>query len=297
MNISYEQIRAFVSVAETGSFSAAAKLLNRHRTTLGQVISNLEIETNLTLFDRSGKFPVLTEHGKSLYNHAKNLAEYTQSFEHICQSVEKGIESDITVYHTDLLPVSLIQQVMKTIRKEYKKVNIHWLHKSNAETLAGLKNGKVDIGLVLIHDTNSITPTDYVYLLSMPFCLCAAPDAPIFAKANVSLNEMKKNRQLVLEDYFNAGIEKIVTVSNYYQRIENMNIFLSLLSSGEGWAFVPRHAVQEMLNNKVLKEFTVKELNTAVRFPLAIWSTHQSQKGPVRRRLIELLSELSKQYN
>jgi DNA-binding transcriptional LysR family regulator len=102
MNISYEQIRAFVSVAELGSFSAAARQLNRHRTTLGQVINNLEIETNLVLFDRTGKFPVLTDAGTSLYTHAKNLAEYIQSFEHICQSMELGIEADITIYHSDL---------------------------------------------------------------------------------------------------------------------------------------------------------------------------------------------------
>ncbi|MDX2322165.1 MAG: LysR family transcriptional regulator [Moritella sp.] len=297
MNISYEQIRAFVSVADTGSFSAAAKQLNRHRTTLGQVINNLEIETNLILFDRSSKFPVLTEHGKSLYNHAKNLSEYTQSFEQVCLSVEKGIESDITIYHSDVVPVALIQQVMKAIRKEYRDVNIHWFHKSNAETLAGIKNGEVDIGLVLINDTNAISQTDYVYLLSMPFCLCAAPDAPIFSEPKISLNEMKKHRQLVLEDYFSAGIEKMVTVSNYYQRIENMNVFLSLLTSGDGWAFVPRHAVQEMINNNVLKEFRVKELSATVRFPLANWSTYQSKTGPVRQRLLELLSEFAKQYD
>ena len=35
MNISYEQIRTFVAVTEAGSFSAAARQLHRHRTTLG----------------------------------------------------------------------------------------------------------------------------------------------------------------------------------------------------------------------------------------------------------------------
>ncbi len=297
MNISYEQIRAFVLVAEKGSFTAAAKCLNRHRTTLGQVIHNLEIETNLTLFNRSGKLPILTEQGRSLYKHAKNLAEYTQSFEHICLSVEQGIESDITVFHTDLLPVPLIQDVMRTIRREFKEVNIHWLHRSNSEALEGIKHSEADIALVLAHDTNAVSQIDYIHALSMPFCLCAAPDTPIFDKANISLDTLKKHRQLVLEDYFSAGIQNIVTVSSYYQRIENMNIFLALLASGEGWAFAPKHAVQRMIDNKSLKEFTIKELSMTVRFPLSIWSSYQSQTGPVRQRLIELLSESAKQFS
>ncbi|BBM67295.1 hypothetical protein VA249_39410 [Vibrio alfacsensis] len=61
MHISYEQVTAFVALAECGSFSAAAKQLHKHRTTLGQVITNLEIEINMTLFDRSTRYPQLTE--------------------------------------------------------------------------------------------------------------------------------------------------------------------------------------------------------------------------------------------
>ncbi len=80
VNISYEQIRAFVVVAETGSFSAAAKVLNRHRTTVGQVVDNLEIEINMALFDRAGKSPVLTAEGEALFKHAKSLSDNSLSF-------------------------------------------------------------------------------------------------------------------------------------------------------------------------------------------------------------------------
>lgn len=291
MNISYEQIRAFVTVAELGSFSAAAKALGKHRTTLGQVISNLEVETNLCLFDRSGKFPMLTAQGQSLYKHAKNLSEYTRSFEHICQSVEQGIESDITIYHTNLLPLSLIQHVMVIIRHEYKNVNVHWFHRSNSEAHQGIENGDVDIALVLNQDSKAVSQTDYIYAASMPFCLCAAPDSDIFKEENIDLNSMKRHRQLVLEDYVNAGVEEMVIVSNYSQRIESMDVLLTLLSAGDGWALVPRHAVETMIEEKRLSEFTVKEIGTAIRFPVVIWSSYQSKIGPIRQRLIQLLSE------
>ncbi|PKH09385.1 LysR family transcriptional regulator [Moritella sp. Urea-trap-13] len=297
MNISYEQIRAFVSVAELGSFSAAARQLNRHRTTLGQVINNLEIETNLVLFDRTGKFPVLTDAGTSLYTHAKNLAEYTQSFEHICQSMELGIETDITIYHSDLVPMQLIADVMMALRVEFKDVNVHWLHRNNQEVKQALGTGEADLGVVFIHDTKSISAHEYVYLASMPFCLCAASNSALFENKKITINELKKYRQLMLEDYFSAGIDKMVTVSNHVQRIENMSVFLTLLASGEGWALVPKHAVSELLADKKLTEFHVKEVNTTVRFPLAIWTTHQSKQGPVRGRIMALLAQLSQKYS
>ena len=63
MNISYEQIKAFIAVADCGSFSAAAKQLGKHRTTLGQVVTNLEIETNMELFDRIEPLPSTNRRG------------------------------------------------------------------------------------------------------------------------------------------------------------------------------------------------------------------------------------------
>ncbi|MDF4720774.1 LysR family transcriptional regulator, partial [Vibrio parahaemolyticus] len=42
MNFSFEQLLAFVTVYEQLSFSKAAVKLNKHRTTIGQVITNLE---------------------------------------------------------------------------------------------------------------------------------------------------------------------------------------------------------------------------------------------------------------
>ncbi|CDU05300.1 Transcription regulator, LysR family [Vibrio coralliirubri] len=297
MYISYEQIRAFVCVAEQGSFSAAAKKLNRHRTTLGQVINNLEIEANLALFDRTGKFPVLTDSGQALYLHAKNLAEYTTSFEKACQNLTLGIETDITIYHSDLVPAELISDVMKALRKEFKEVNVHWLHKGTQEVREALANGEADLGIVCTHDLKSISAHEYVYLVSMPFCLCAAPSSSLFESPTLTINDLKKHRQLFLEDYLSAGIEEIITVSPHVQRVESMSVFIALLTSGEGWALVPKHAVNELVEAKKLTEFHIKEVNTTVRFPLALWTTHQSKKGLVRNRITKLLSLLSKKYS
>ncbi|MDW1918453.1 LysR family transcriptional regulator, partial [Vibrio sp. Vb0349] len=55
MTFNFEQLLAFVTVYEELSFSKAAVKLNKHRTTTGQVISNLEDQLAITLFDRVGR--------------------------------------------------------------------------------------------------------------------------------------------------------------------------------------------------------------------------------------------------
>lgn len=296
MNISYEQIRTFVAVVEAGSFSSAARKLDRHRTTLGQVISNLEIEVNMTLFDRSGKSPRLTEHGKALYKHAKSLSDSTIAFSTLCQSIESGIESNLTVYHTDLMPVGMIRDAMRGVRAQFPNVNIHWLHRSNQEVKNALESGEADIGIVLHHHSNSISPRDNVYLINMPFKVVAHPN---FFKDEVNklrLKDLKSYRQLFLEDYLYANIEDIMMVSLDVQRIENMNILLELLKIEEGWAVVPAHAVERELKNGELVEVEVVELNTLPKFPLSILYMNHANSGPVRRCMIDLLAASSRVY-
>ncbi|USD43626.1 LysR family transcriptional regulator [Vibrio sp. SCSIO 43135] len=297
MNISYEQIRAFVAVAETGSFSAAARQLNKHRTTLGQVISNLEIEINMTLFDRSGKYPTLTEQGQGLFRFAKNLNDSSTAFESLCQSMESGVESDVTIYHTDLMPVELIKSTMQSVRSEFPNVNVNWLHRSVEEVKTGLHSGDADMGIVLVDArSQGASPRDYVHLMSMPFTLVASPEFVAEHDVHYGVKELKAKRQLLLEDYYYADVDRTMRVSPMIQRIENMSVFLELLKMGEGWAIAPVHAVEKALESGELVELKVDELNTQVRFPLAIWFMNQPLGRPVLKRVIDSLSLHSRKF-
>ncbi|PTP10083.1 LysR family transcriptional regulator [Vibrio splendidus] len=295
MNISYEQVRTFVAVVETGSFSAAARHLNKHRTTLGQVISNLEIETNMTLFDRNGKFPVLTEHGHALFRHAKSLNDSSIAFENLCMTIESGVESNITIYHSGLVPSEMIASVMMDIRKEYPYVNVHWLHRSTDQTRDSLQTGETDLGIVLLdNNTQGASSTDYVHLMSMPFKVVASPSFFPNSKQKLNARDLGAHRQILLEDY--NDISRKIIVSPNIQKIENISIFIALLTLGEGWAVVPAHIVENELKHEKLIELNVEELNTKLRFPLAIWSMNQSQSGPIRSKLIESLCIHARRY-
>ncbi|MGF1721163.1 LysR family transcriptional regulator [Vibrio kyushuensis] len=297
MNISYEQIRAFVAVAEAGSFSAAARRLGKHRTTLGQVINNLEIEINMTLFDRGGKFPSLTEQGEALFTHAKTLHDNSTAFESLCQTMEAGVESDIRIYHTGLMPVSLIASTVQDVRKQYPHANIHWLHRSKDEVKSALKSGEADMGIVLIDATSrGASARDFIHLLSMPFTVVASPTFFNFGSKKISVRDVKTSRQLLLEDYYYSDIERTMQVSSVIERIETMSVLIELLKIGEGWAIAPVHAVQSEIESGALVQISVEELNTQLRYPLAIWFMNHSESGPVRKAITESLCQHSKHH-
>ena len=73
MTPSLEQLKILLAAAETGSFSAAARKLGKAQSVVSTAIANLEIDLALTLFERSGRYPQLTEAGRRMVAEATTL--------------------------------------------------------------------------------------------------------------------------------------------------------------------------------------------------------------------------------
>ena len=62
--VTLDQLRTFIAAAEQGSFSAAGRKLRRAQSVVSQTLANLEGQLGVTLFDRSARYPTLTEAAK-----------------------------------------------------------------------------------------------------------------------------------------------------------------------------------------------------------------------------------------
>ena len=74
-----KQIQYFLSVVETGSFSAAADDLYISQSSLSKQIISLEKVLDVQLFDRSKRRISLTDAGKIFYKHALAFNEIYKS--------------------------------------------------------------------------------------------------------------------------------------------------------------------------------------------------------------------------
>ena len=68
-----DQLRAFVSVADSGGFTAAARLLNRTQSAVSMQIRRLEETTGAALFDRGGRKVRMTRDGETFLAYARRL--------------------------------------------------------------------------------------------------------------------------------------------------------------------------------------------------------------------------------
>lgn len=76
--LSIEQLRTFVTIAETGSYTESAARLYRSQPALSVQIKRLEEQLGTRLFDRSGRTSTLTESGKVLHGYAVRILELNE---------------------------------------------------------------------------------------------------------------------------------------------------------------------------------------------------------------------------
>ena len=76
--LTLDQMRVLVAVAETGSFSAAARRLGRVQSAISQAVQAMEATLGVPLFDRSTKTPTLTDAGAAIVADARAIVDQRQ---------------------------------------------------------------------------------------------------------------------------------------------------------------------------------------------------------------------------
>jgi molybdenum-dependent DNA-binding transcriptional regulator ModE len=78
-NPTLDQLQILVAVADTGSFSAAGRKLNRAQSVISYGIANLEAQLGLKLFEREGtREPQLTDIGRAMLEDARRMVGVLQ---------------------------------------------------------------------------------------------------------------------------------------------------------------------------------------------------------------------------
>ncbi len=93
-NPTLDQLQVFLTVAETGSFSAASRALNRAQSVVSYTIANLEAQLEVSLFERNGvRQPRLTDEGRAMLEDARRIVAGLQEMRARAKGLKQGLEA------------------------------------------------------------------------------------------------------------------------------------------------------------------------------------------------------------
>ncbi|MDC5856567.1 LysR family transcriptional regulator [Vibrio europaeus] len=140
----WNRARAFLVVAEEGSFSAAGRALNMSQPTLGRQIAAFEEELKLTLFERVGKKLVLTDSGQILYQHVNQMAQSANQMLLAALGQDESLSGKVSISLTELDAFFRFPPFVSKLKEYAPQINIE-LVVSNQ--VSDLKRREADIAL------------------------------------------------------------------------------------------------------------------------------------------------------
>src|ERR1700682_5503893 len=112
-------MRTFIAAVEEGSFSAAGRKLRRAQSVISQTLLNLEAQLGVKLFDRSERYPRLTEEGRSLLTDARSVADNVDGFKARARAMREGLEPELSVVVDVMLPMEALTKAAAHSRKSF----------------------------------------------------------------------------------------------------------------------------------------------------------------------------------
>ncbi|WP_431224291.1 LysR family transcriptional regulator [Serratia sp. L9] len=234
INFDFKQLQAFLTVIETGSFTAAAKKLNLTQSSISQQIANLENGLNTELINRSQRPIQMTIAGQALYPLGKKIIDSGIHLQEHINAIGHGNISHLKIGFVDSISKSVGLDILKFLQPQVK--HIYQITGTASGLLSVLNTGGINLAITMLH--TEMPPNVRIYPLIEEEFLCVCPKAWLETR----LEELCKNRDYIA--YTNntpTGMQtlnwlKWNNLSPAIQfEMDNADDILKLISCGYGW--------------------------------------------------------------
>jgi DNA-binding transcriptional LysR family regulator len=146
--VNLDLYRVFRRVAKSGSISSAARQLYLTQPAVTQAVKRLEEQLGVTLFHRTSRGTRLTPEGSVLFHYVDQAYGFIETGERKLSEMRSMSLGDITIAAGDTLCKHYLVPHLRAFHETYPGVGIHVLNRTTPETIALLRAGKVDVGIV-----------------------------------------------------------------------------------------------------------------------------------------------------
>lgn len=288
--LTLDQLRTFIAAADQGSFSAAGRRLRRAQSVVSQTLANLEAQLGVKLFDRSARYPQLTEAGRSLLVDARSVADTIDSFKARAHAMRGGLEPELSVAIDVMYPMQSLTRAAAHSKKTYPHTPLRLYVEALGGVIKPVLDRECSIGVIgslpTIAEEFQSEPLRELELVTV-----VGPAHPLAGRRGlIPTATIAKQVQLVLSDRttLSAGRDFGV-LSPLTWRLADLGAKHAFLKSGLGWGHMPLHMVKADLDSGALVRIRVEGVAREPVMPMRVVYRKDAPPGPAARAFIEQL--------
>jgi DNA-binding transcriptional LysR family regulator len=289
-SLTLDQLRVLVTIVDSGSFSAAGRELGRVQSAISQAIATLEAVQGVTLFERDGRRPRLTDAGRVLADQARLVLASAARFESVAAGTRSGLEPELVIAIDPLAPTGPLIASLSALSATFPSLPVRFSTEGLGGSLRRLRSGDAALGICLLLPAVP-DDLDAYPLLRVGMRAVVAPGHPLAALGRPATQaDLAPHVQLVLSDPVDPGAGNYGLTSSRAWRFVDLARRLDFLLAGFGWCRMPDHLVADMVDAGKLVALTIEDDPTP-RGGLTIHAAHL-RRQPLGRAGRWLLDDL-----
>jgi len=290
--VTLDQLRTFIAAADEGSFSAAGRKLRRAQSVVSQTLANLEGQLATMLFERTGRYPKLTEQGLALLHEARKVVEHMDGFKARAKTLAAGLEPELSIVVDVMFPMGALTDTVGLFRAAFPHTPLRLYVEALGAVIRPVQTGNCHIGIIgtlpTVPEEMSSEP-----LLDVQMVTVVAPGHPLAkVKKVIPMKELSNHVQLVLTDRTTLSEGKSFAIfSSLTWKLADLGAKHAFLKAGFGWGHMPLQMVEGDLATGALVRLRIKAYESRSMPPIQMLAIFRKDDppGPAGRWFLEKL--------
>jgi len=281
-----DQLRMFVAVIDEGSFSAAARRVQRVQSAVSHAMANLETELELPLWDRTTRVPTLTEQGRVVLQSVRKVLADVDGLRRVVKGLAGGLEPAISLCVDQLFPVQALVAVCRDFAREFPEIALKVHTETLTTVVERVLDGTCQIGVAIASvDAPALTRHHVTSVRLVP---CAAREHPLGRlRGRVATETLREHVQIVLSERGEARLSDQGVLSTLTWRVADLSTKAELIRAGLGWGNLPEHMVRaDLLKKRLVRVRPEAWDDRGILAPMAVVHRPELALGPASRWLV-----------
>lgn len=279
-------------MADTGSFSAAARHVGRVQSAVSTGMAHLEAQLGVALFDRTTRVPTVTDEGARVLAAARRVLAEVDALYEVASGLADGLEARVSLCVDALFPLAALVELCVGFAAAFPSVDLRvdteTLSAVAARVVAGTATlgVTVPIGLPAGLERRALSEIRMVPVASPKHALGRQ-------RGKLSSAALAACVQIVLSERTDDGVEDQAVLGTRTWRVGDLHTKHALLRAGLGWGNLPEHLVRDDLAKRRLVELRPAAWGKHEHV-LSLCAIHQRGLvlGPAHRWVLDRLATL-----
>lgn len=284
--MTYDQLAAFLAVADQGAFTAASAALHKSQPAVSKLVRNLEQELGVELFDRRSYRATLTDAGRLFRQRAAALLEQTEALRSFAMELAGQTEPVVRLAVEAVTPLPPVTAALRTITERFPAVRIELATERLAGAASALHEDRADLVIATRIGVRG-AGVESARFASVRIVPVARRDHPLAVHGTPpSPALLREHPQIVLRDSAQGADGPSLNVLDGGLRwsVTDVAAKKDMILAGMGWGGLPEHAIQRELASGVLVALDVPEFE-ADAMQLLVLRRRDRAHGVVARAL------------